>query len=441
MEYYLYGILLFGNKMNFFSKIKQNEFLKAVSVLMTGTVLAQAIGYFLAPVITRLFTPEEMGEFGMFQRIVVLIATISTARYEFSLPLPKKDGHAFLLYRFAIKICFIVIAITVFLSLIFGFAYSKSIDFYLVLLGFALAVFSLVLYNLGNNWAIRKEEFAKISFAKMTNSISLNGSRVLFGVFGYGSFGLIASFIISLFVAASHFSKDLFFNTFRFKPFFSKKKQWAIAKKHKDFPLANLPHALSDNLRDVFVALLIIECFSESVFGSFDHSFRMLRIPIMIVGTSMSQVFFNRISNLTKEGKKLFPLFKKIIIILFLVSIIPFAIIFFFGGPLFSFIFGSEWHQSGLLSEIMVPWLMLNFMVSPLSTAPLVLGKQRSYFIVGLTASLLQLSGFFFLPMLLGTNQEGLFWVFKIVSWSQALFSIFILYYLYRIIKNHDINV
>ena len=348
-----------------FSKLKgrlpQNDFLKSLAVLMSGTIIAQAIGYFLAPVITRLYSPTEMGEFGMFQRITVLFATIATARYEFALPLPKKDSHAFLLYRFAIKLALITIIITTILGLLYGLIFNNEANFLLLLMGFIFSVFALVFYNLGTNWAIRKEEFKNISLAKMTNSLSLNGFRVVFGVFGYSSFGLIVSFVISLFVGAGHFLKDFFVNNKLFKVIFSKKKQRVLIRRYKDFPLANLPHALSDNLRDVLVAVIIIECFSESIFGSFDHSFRMLRIPIMIIGASLSQVFFNRISNYKKEGKKIFPIFKNVVIGLTLISIIPFSIIFFYGAPLFSFIFGSEWHESGVLSQIMAPWLMLNF--------------------------------------------------------------------------------
>ena len=95
-------------------KLTGNDFLKSLAVLMTGTLVAQIIGYLLAPIITRLYTPAEMGEFGMFQRVTVLLATIATARYEYALPLPKKDKHAFILFRFALKISLITISLCLF---------------------------------------------------------------------------------------------------------------------------------------------------------------------------------------------------------------------------------------------------------------------------------------------------------------------------------------
>ena len=218
----------------------------------------------------------------------------------------------------------------------------------------------------------------------MTSSLSNNGFRVFLGLLNWGYTGLIISFVISNVVGATHFIGDFFKSKKASKNDFEEKKYLDIAKTYKDFPLASLPHALSDVLRDVLVAFIIIELFSESVFGSFDHSFRMLRLPIMIIGASMSQVFFNRISDYKKKKIAIYPLFKKLLITLSLLSIAPFTIIFFFGGDIFAYTFGNNWYESGKLSEIMAPWLMLNFIVSPLSTIPLVFNKQRSFFIIGL---------------------------------------------------------
>ena len=204
----------------------------------------------------------------------------------------------------------------------------------------------------------------------------------------------------------------------------------------------SLPHALADVLRDVLVAFIIIELFSESM--SLDlliTLFRMLRLPIMIIGASMSQVFFNRISEYKKQAIQIYPLFKKLLISLILLSIAPFSIIYFFGGEIFSFVFGDEWYLSGKLSEIMAPWLMLNFILSPLSTIPLVFNKQKQFFILGLIASILQLGGFFILPMLFKTHADKIFYVFSIVSWLQVILSILIIYYLFTIVKQHDSSI
>ncbi len=419
-------------------RIYSSDFLKSLAVLMTGTIIAQSIGYLVAPVITRLYTPEEIGEFAFFQRIVILIATLATARYELALPLPKKNQQAFQLFRFSMKLTLISTFLSTVAALLYGLMNDCSNNFYLLIITGVVSVFAIAFFNLGTNWAIRMKSFKRISFSKMTNSLSQNGLRVLFGLLGWGYLGLVVSFVMSFIIGATHFIADFFKwkKTMPLNP--ENKKDITVAREYKNFPFASLPHALTDTLRDVLVAFVIIDLFSEGVFGSFDHSYRMLRLPIMIIGVSMSQVFFNRASELKNQGQKILPIFSKLVITLGLISIVPFTLIFFFGGDLFAFVFGEEWYQSGKLSEIMAPWLMLNFVLSPLSTIPLVLNKQGTFFLLGLSASLLQLAGFLFLPCALGYCEGELFNIFNIVTWSQVLMSILILIYLFTIVRKHD---
>ena len=419
---------------------KKSDFLKSVSVLMTGTILAQLIGYLLAPVITRYFSPSEMGEFGLFQRIVVLITTIATARYELAIPLPKKHSDSFLIFRLSIRIALITITI----SFAFLSFYYLSNNFELERLIWIICIcttsFALLFFNLGTNWSIRHQHFKKLTYSKITNSFVLNGSRVILGFFHTGKWGLIISFVISSIAASFYFIPDYLSQSKEKLSALSRKKTAVLAQIYKDFPLANLPHALSDSMRDLIIAVLLSTIFSEQLFGSFDHSYRMLRLPVMLIGVSMGQVFFNRISAYKNQYKPLFPLVKRMLFNLIILSVVPFGIIFFWGEELFAFVFGESWRFSGRLSEIMTPWLALNFITSPLSTLPLVLNRQRSFFVLGITLSIFQLIGFWYLPKIYGTNEAGIETVFQYVTWSQVVLSSIIALYLLWIAKKSDVS-
>lgn len=415
-----------------------SEFLQSLFVLLSGTIVAQLIGYALAPVITRMYTPSEMGDFGVFHRWVVLIATIATARFEFALPIPKKDHHAFLLYQVALRTTTIVAVITFLCYLFYGIWSSNNEFVFYILPLLILCVCSLAFMNLGTNWAIRKKQFKKISYSKMTNSLSLNISRVVFGFLNFGKWGLFLSFLISLVMGSYHFLKDFFSarkSALRDK---KTKRMRIIAGKYKDFPFSSLPHALSDNLRDLILAMLLVYVFSEEIFGAFDHSLRMLRIPLMIVGTSLGQVFFSKISEAKKNNLELMPLVLKVTKYLFLLSVIPFLLVIFFGEELFSFVFGNQWAFSGRLSEIMTPWLWINFIISPLSVIPLVLGKQRSFFIIGLISSLLQVASFYLFSQIFKGSTDQIEITFTISNWIQFAMAIYTLIYFYFLIKKND---
>lgn len=418
-----------------------SDFLRSVVVLTSGTVLAQLIGYLLAPIITRMYNPEEMGEFGFYLRIVTLIATIATARYELSIPLPKNEQHSFQLFRLSLRITLITSIITFGFSLVYMALKGFQTDAVFISLAVVFGTFFLVFFNLGTSWSIRTKAFRNISISKVTNSLSMNGLRVLFGFFHFGTYGLLISFIVSLIAGSYFFFTDFYENSRKKINAASKKKMYVLSKIYRDFPRINLPHALSDNFRDLLVAFIIVHFFSEEIFGSFDHSFRMLRLPLMVIGASMSQVFFNKASEMYNSDKPLLPLVRKMIKSLILISIVPFSIVFFWGEDLFAFVFGSAWRQSGIISEIMTPWLLFNFIASPLSTLPIILGKQKQFFIIGIIGSVLQIAGFGILPMLGDENNESLYFVFKVVSGSQVLLYLVILFFIVRITRNSDATI
>ena len=106
----------------------------------------------------------------------------------------------------------------------------------------------------------------------------------------------------------------------------------------------------------------MIFLFDKEILGLYDFSYRMLRLPIILLGVSISQVLFKKSVDLINDKKSIYPIVRKTILMLFLLSIVPFGILFLYGSDIFGFIFGENWREAGRFSEIMSPWLMMNFM-------------------------------------------------------------------------------
>ena len=407
--------------MSFIQKFKNNSFIKSVAVLMTGTVLAQALTYLITPILTRIYSTEEMGDLGLYLRLVGFISAIATARYELTLPLPKRNNHAFLLYKLSIKISFYVFFGIGLISAIYFCSKSfNNQEFIFVLLCF-ISSFFIVFINTGTNWAIRMKEFRRISNSRISNSVFSNSFRWFFGIMQFGSIGHILATLIGYIVSSVSFLREFFKLRITYKKNNSKAKTFLLAKEYKEFPMINLPHVLVDLGRDLLVASLIILFFSKSIFGSYSHSYAILRIPLVVIGASIGQVLFGRCSELINNNESIYKTLKKTILWLLLISVIPFAVVFIFGEPLFSFVFSEKWAESGRYSEIMSLWFLGNFIASTISTIPLILGKQKEFFYLGLFSSLLQIVGFGVMPFYLGNSNESFIQILWIVSISQVI--------------------
>jgi teichuronic acid exporter len=416
----------------------KSEFLKSIVVLTSGTLIAQVVSYLATPVITRLFTPDEIGELGVFLRITAFIAAVATARYELTLPLPKNQNHAFQLFRLSINIALLTLGI----SLLFGLSYWAWSTFDLHVFWYVLLVvstsFFLIFRNVGTNWAIRNKAFNHISISGVIGSMFTNGIKIIAGLLSFGVMGLIIAHFIGAASAVVVYIREYLFNKKQVGWSRSPAKMKVLSKQYKDFPRVNMPHALIDSGRELLIAFFVVEFFDQAIFGSYDHSFRMLKLPLILVGASMGQVFFNRCSTAFSERQPIYPLLKKTTLLLTVLSIVPFSIIFFFGEEIFVFVFGENWAYSGQISEIIAPWLMVNFIASPISTIPLVIGKQKLFFWLGLISTVIQLLGFGLLPILMNQGRisgNELFWI---ISLSMSLFLILVILIKLRITKKSD---
>lgn len=399
---------------------------------MTGTVLAQVFSFLISPILTRIYSPDQMGDLNIYLRAVGFISALATARYELSLPLPKKEEHSYLLYRLSIRIAVYMLSGTCLLFFLYflftSFEFSKVVFALITVVSTAF----VVLINLGTNWAIRKKQFRKISISRMVNSGVSNLLRWLFGALGMGSLGLLLASLIGYILSSLTFFREWFKIDKLHAQSRSNKKTRVLINTYREFPAINLPHALVDLGKDLLLAFFMVYYFSKDIFGWYSHSYSILQLPISIIGISISQVFFNRCAEIVNNGGSTVPLLRKTIIGLFFVSIVPFSILFFFGAPLFSFVFGENWANAGHYSEIMSIWFLTNFLVSVVSTLPTILRRQKQFFYLGMVTAALQLICFGLLPLYLGTSEAGFEKMLWIISIAQSIYFVFVIFQMFR---------
>src|SRR5690606_30650583 len=63
--------------------------LKNVFTLLSGTAFGQLIPILISPILTRLYTPEEIGTYSIFFATSNILAIVATGRLEFAILIPK----------------------------------------------------------------------------------------------------------------------------------------------------------------------------------------------------------------------------------------------------------------------------------------------------------------------------------------------------------------
>ena len=74
--------------------LHSKPFFRNVTVLAGGTAFAQILTILASPLISRLYSPDELGMFAVYVSIYSVIVSVASWRYEVAIPLPEADKIA-----------------------------------------------------------------------------------------------------------------------------------------------------------------------------------------------------------------------------------------------------------------------------------------------------------------------------------------------------------
>src|SRR5690625_1853242 len=90
----------------------KGNFFKNVTVLMSGSVIAQGLAFAVSPILTRIYDPNAFGQLGLFIAVVSVVFVSASAKYELAILLPKEDEDAVNILTLSIGIVLLVVTLS-----------------------------------------------------------------------------------------------------------------------------------------------------------------------------------------------------------------------------------------------------------------------------------------------------------------------------------------
>ncbi len=384
------------------NEIFKSEFLKNFGFVFSGNGLALVIPFLIAPFLTRLYTPEDFAGYELFARVVALLAAIATLRYDLAIILPKDHSEAIKVVSlsFRILVWFTILSGLILIPFRFEIARLASnseLESYLIWAPLAI-FFTSALFIL-TQYLVRENYFKTVAFNKITASSSGNIGKYLIGLRISGGLGLVLGQILGVAIPTLTMMKSKNLRQMIKAVWHQRLGLKEIAVKYRQFPLYNMPHSFYDEgVRFLLFAVVSIY-YGELVMGLFALTFRYIRIPVQVFGSSLSQVLIPQVALEYAEGLSVVHRVQKAFALLFIIGVVPFGAILLFGPELFSFIFGKVWMVSGEYAAVMVPWLFSNFLISPVSMIPSIVGRQGTFFLINVIFSILAIGALSFMSV------------------------------------------
>jgi len=376
-----------------------NTKISNLSALIIGSGISQAIPIIIAPLITRMFSPEEFGAFSLIISCSMIFAVVATGRFELAIALPRREENAVNVTLIASIYSFFFFLIS-FVSLIFinkheiawhGKLYNLDFVYWVPLIGLILGLYQIIYY-----FNIRIGRYSSLAKAKVMQSSSVAFSQLSLGLFKFSSLGLLLGQIVGLsfslwyLVRSSDIRKHLTTNSQL--PF----RLWWLAKRYKKFPLILSPsHAIG--AFSPLIPVLYVGIFYDTTAAGFIALVqRVVGLPLVVIGGSFGDIFKQKASEDYRVKGNCLEIYDTTLRQLVLISFLPFIIFYYLAPALFPLIFGDQWAVAGEYAQLLIPMYFFRFVSSPLSFMYMVAEKQSHDFWLQITIVTVSVSSFLF---------------------------------------------
>ena len=370
--------------MGMFTKINsilsRGSFGRSVSMLVGGTAFAQAINLLALPVITRLYTPSEFNVLAIYVAILSMVSVVACLRLEIAIPMPKDDGVAsglliLSIVSSAIMAGGVAIFLMTFGNEIAGILNANDLRPFFWML--PVGVWIAGMYNAFQYWCTRRGDFKAIAQSRMTQSMGSIGIQLVLGIVGkFGPFGLLMGQMMMGGIGAVRLGRVTFKEASLIKGVIKWRDLRRTFGEYSNYPKYSSFEALA-NAGAIQLPVIIIGAAAIGPEAGFLLlAMKAAGVPMGLIGGAVVQVYLSRAGDEKRLGQ-LSEYTISTIIRLMILGVGPLLALGVISPVLMPLVFGSNWVRAGEMIGWMMPWFVMQLLVSPVSMSLHVNEKQR----------------------------------------------------------------
>lgn len=365
----------------------------SAGTLGVGTAVAQGITMLASLAISRLFEPSQIGAFGAYLGLVMLVAASPCLNFQQCILLEQKEEGVEFVVALSILtnivlIAILVVALLALYPVLLRVLPTGVTEMVVILAPFSLAVTGLYTINQFLNLrtgAVRALSGYQISRATLTSVFQIAGHAL--GAMGL-AFGQLAGQSIGLIGLSRKNASVLLPAATKIREFGTLSE---LGARYKRFALFGAPQSILNAISTGMPTVVISALFGPAEAGLFWLAFRVLGLPSQVVGESLRGALYQTMAEAHRIGRGMrHELFRGTALCGGVCAI--FAVPILLAGPwLFATAFGANWRTAGLFAQIAAgAWLLQNMSI-PATVAITIYQRQRFYLgleIIGTAARL-----------------------------------------------------
>ncbi len=367
-------------------KLKESKFWVSVGVLTSGTAIAQSIGILTTPLVSRIYSPGDYGEYALLLSASTIIIGIVTLGLSSAIMVPKDDEKSKEVFMVVFILSGILASVIYITSNIFAnhltfIKTNMDIHVFLLLLYLSVLVNCIKGYLtiLVNKFALNRLLFNNSLIGALSTLII----SIPLGILGFTMYGLIIASIIGGILSIVQMLNKVnpFIKSFKF----------SIIKKvlgeYKKFVIYQYPSNAVETLAAQLPAQFFSTNFGSSNLGGYSMNEKLLGLPLRLIGAPINTIYFRTATEYYNSGKDLSRFTFSLITKIMLLSLVPSILIILWGEYLFAIFLGENWSIAGEIAKYLIVFYVFMFCSTITSYLRVSIGKQS----INLLISILRL--------------------------------------------------
>jgi lipopolysaccharide exporter len=355
-------------------------YLRNVIVLAGGTAAGRLLSVAVAPLLTRLYAPEDLGRVGAFVSFVSFGSVMGALRYEAAIISAEDDREAAWLVIISFAL---ILPMSLMASAVLHILIRRS------LLGFGILPTEAALWAFptlagssaflaARYWFVRKSLFAVVSRTLVLQQGARATVQVGLGCLRLGWIGLVLGELAGRAAGLGRMVVVAAPDVLSAARPASRAAVTRVLWRYRNFPIYSLPSSVLDSLVSTIVVPMLAAFYGAAPAGQFALVQMALAVPLAFVGASVSDAFFKRVSDARDAGADARSLVLRTMGSLMAVGILPAVMVIALGRTLFGVVFGPAWFQAGLMAEAVAPLALAQLVVGPVTPVVFVYNGQRA---------------------------------------------------------------
>lgn len=356
-------------------KLSLSEGKKNVARISFGTLMGQGISFITLPVLTRIYGPEIIGLWTLFQSIAIIVNSFSDFGLTNSIMVEDEEKKMIQVYKVVSTIglmCSILAGIVLFL---YYNIMPNPDSLNVVFIGsfILVAIFTLQQIQVCYTWLNRKSEYSILMKNPIINNFSFGIISIILGLLGFKLYGYFIGWIIGQALTLINMKRKLPKSTFTLN--LDDYKEVFVS--HKRFLIYQLPTNMITILKNQLPVLCIKVFFGAEILGYYSITVRLLQVPITFLANAMGRVFFQRASDMDRKGERIGPFVYNNIKRVMKVAVVPMIGIFVIGDYIINMLLGSHWGMAGDFIRILAFQNFFIFLTMSVQGIGILLNKQN----------------------------------------------------------------